>query len=309
MAPLPVAPPGWPGISRALAGIVVLSFGGPAAQGHPVFTQDRRSARLVLSCPPLRIPVHGLLPTRRRRWLPPWRRLSKPIAVAATVSGLIWFGVAATRQAPLWSSRWKSLERSIARRATVELEDGFRSGFSNWAGAANWSRHPDGYTRPGALAVYRPSQAHADYRIEFLAQVESGAVSWVMRAKDARNYYAMKLVMVRGGRTPEFSLVRYTVLEGQRSTPVETPIRTPIDHRLPYPIMAEVKGQQLAVAVAGYPVEAWSDETHATGGAGFFAEPGARVRIYWIKFWSNDDVIGRICKTLAGAGAPYPTGQ
>ncbi len=49
----------------------------------------------------------------------------------------------------------------------------------------------DGFIHPGQLALYRPSVPLSDYRFEFMAQIENKSVDWVVRAKDADNYYAL----------------------------------------------------------------------------------------------------------------------
>ena len=56
--------------------------------------------------------------------------------------------------------------------------------------------------RPGQLALFRPSATFTDYRLEFFGQIESKSMDWAVRARDAKNYYAMKFKVAEPGIRP-----------------------------------------------------------------------------------------------------------
>ena len=98
--------------------------------------------------------------------------------------------VVATR-APAAKGPTAWVRNAVAKRATVEFSDTFRGGMSAWgerpsAWAPGWSRNPDGYVRPGQLALFRPSLAYSNYHLDFFTQIESKSVGWVVRARDPR---------------------------------------------------------------------------------------------------------------------------
>ena len=72
----------------------------------------------------------------------------------------------------------------------------------------SWSYSADGFIHPGQLALYRPSVPLSDYRFEFMAQIESKSVDWVVRAKDADNYYALKFTVLQPGPRPLVAMTR-----------------------------------------------------------------------------------------------------
>ena len=70
----------------------------------------------------------------------------------------------------------------------------------------------DGYMNTGALALFRPTVKFTDYRMEFFGQIETKSIGWTVRAKDAKNYHAMKLTVVEAGIRPFVALVHYNVV-------------------------------------------------------------------------------------------------
>jgi len=197
------------------------------------------------------------------------------------------------------------MRSAISKRATVELADTFHAGMESWNAAARswapgWSRHPDGYVRTGQLALYRPSAAYSDYRLEFFGQIESKSMGWVVRARDLQNYYAMKFTVVEPGLRPIIAVVHYPVVGGKKGHQVETPLAVMVHDNTPYHVAVEVKGNRVITSIEGQEVDRWTDDTLASGGVGFFSEPGERARLYWMKVVTNDDLLGRICAYLSG---------
>ena len=193
----------------------------------------------------------------------------------------------------------------ISKRAAVELTDTFEAGMKSWnagpkTGAPGWSRHPEGYVHTGQLALYRPSAAYSDYRLEFFGQIESKSMGWVVRARDLQNYYAMKFTVVDPGLRPIIAIVHYPVVGGQKGHRVEVPLSVMVHNDTPYHVAVEVKGNRVITSIEGQEVDRWIDDTLASGGVGFFSEPGERARLYWMKLAANDDFLGRICAYLSG---------
>ena len=89
-------------------------------------------------------------------------------------------------------------------------------------------------------------------------------------------------------------------------------METPIPLRLgnvPYRIAMELKGRQFAASIEGQEVDSWSEDTLPAGGVGFFNEPGAHAKVYWVKVTNNDDLLGRICGSIATAFGSGPGKQ
>jgi hypothetical protein len=178
------------------------------------------------------LPPVTAVPGRRRRppieiWrlAPTWQRRLAVTLVAAAI-GL--FGIPRLASLGPTMKLREAVQTPLVRRAAVDLEDDFREGLSHWTGvkgwAATWSYDPTGFVRPGRMAWLEGSQALTDYRLEFTVQIEKQAVGWVFRAKDARNYYASKLVESKNGTSASFSILRYAVIDGREGSKVRLPL-------------------------------------------------------------------------------------
>jgi hypothetical protein len=196
------------------------------------------------------------------------------------------------------------VRRAIQQRAAVELTDTFRHmeawGASAKALPAGWSRHPDGYVRTGQLALYHPSQTFADYRFEFFGEIEKKSLSWVVRARDAQNYYAMKFTVVEPGLRPVIAVVHYPVVKGRKGRRIETPLAVMVHNHEPYHVEVDVKGNRVVTSIEGQEVDSWTDDALKVGGVGFFSETGESARLYWIRVTKNQDWLGRVCAYLSG---------
>ena len=201
------------------------------------------------------------------------------------------------------------VKQALARRAAMELTDSFEGDMGAWGNkprgeGLGWSRQPGGYVRPGRLELFRPSLDFTDYHMEFLGQIESKGMSWVVRARDARNYVAMKFKVVAPGARPLISMVHYPVREGRTGARVETPITVMVHANTAYHVEVAVKGNRFAVSIEGQEVDSWTDDAPSYGGVGFFSEVSERARLYWVKIYKNDDWWGRVCGFISGARAP-----
>jgi hypothetical protein len=196
--------------------------------------------------------------------------------------------------------------KALAQRASVEVTDNFEKGMEAWGAtaktwAAGWTKHPDGYVRPGQLALFQPSLKFDNYRMEFFTQIESKGVSWVVRAKDKKNYHAMKFTVIESGLRPVIAMVHYPVADGKPGKRSEIPLSVMIHNNESYHVAVTVKGNRVVTSIGGQEVDSWSEGAPGPGGVGFFADAGERARLYWMKVAANDDFLGRVCAYVSGA--------
>jgi len=201
----------------------------------------------------------------------------------------------------------EDLRRAVARRAAMRLEDDFRSGLGAWRGEAKWaetwSYDAAGFVRPGKLALWEPSLRLADYRMEFLAQIERGGLNWVYRARDLRNYYVARLLMGEEGPSVAAALVRHAVIEGKAGPRERIPLPFAPARASLQRVRLEARGSIFALYVNGQLVAHWTDERLPSGGIGFFAEPGDRSRLLRVALSNHDDLLGRLCALLVSPPA------
>ncbi len=195
---------------------------------------------------------------------------------------------------------------AIAKRAAAQVTDSFQQGMQAWGATAKgwapgWSRNPDGYVRPGQLALLKPTLTYTDYRLEFFGQIEKKGMSWAVRAQDPKNYYAMKVKVVEPGLRPIIAMVHYAVVGGKAGRIMETPLSVMIHNDTAYHVAVQVRGHHVSASIEGQEVDSWTDDLLASGGVGFFSEAGEKARLYWMKVSKNDDWLGRVCAYLSGS--------
>jgi hypothetical protein len=272
-------------------------------------------------------PPAGVAPTAKRRKIIARRLFARygPAAIAATVILFlsIWFGtrpqavrptVADASSAAPTTGRTNPVtwaRRELEKRATVQVTDTFKQGMTAWGVAKGWvpgwSRNPDGYVRLGQFALFQPTSTFTDYRLEFFGQVEDRGMGWAVRARDPRNYYAMKFNVLSEGLRPILELIYYPVVGGKPGHQVKVPLPAVMTHaNTPYHVAVKVSGRRLTASIEGQEVDSWTDEVEPSGGVGFFTDPGERARLYWMKVYKNDDWLGRICGFLAGNSMDEP---
>jgi hypothetical protein len=129
------------------------------------------------------------------------------------------------------------------------------------------------------ISIYRPSMPMTDYRFEFRGQIERKALGWLFRAKDPKNYYVMKLEMIKPGPNPVVAMVKYAVINGKETT--HTQVMLPFDVNLAttYQVRLDVKGDKFTTSVQGKLLDYWTDDRIKVGGAGFYTESGERSQV------------------------------
>jgi hypothetical protein len=204
------------------------------------------------------------------------------------------------------NEQWKNLNQTISNRAAIAYADDFRSGLDAWQSRSNlttsWSYDQAGFVRPGPLALFKPSLDLADYRVEFLGEIDQKAIGWVFRAEDLKNYYAMKLLVVKPGPLPLVDLVRYAVIDGKEGPQIHKPLPMTVRADMLYRVMVDVRGADFTVMAQGQVVDFWSDHRLQHGGVGFFSNRGERSRLRWVEVSHQYDALGRVCAYLAPYG-------
>jgi hypothetical protein len=234
-----------------------------------------------------------------------WRAVPRWSCQAGVVVLLVmagWAAVGRVNKSGAVQSAQKDLILQLRQRAAVELQDDFRSGLSQWTGAAGWAStwtyDVTGFARPGRLALLAGSMRLTDYRLEFLAQIDKKAVAWVFRASDARNYYACKLVEAKRDTGTAYSIVRYAVIGGRERLRVQLPLPVTTMAKTMFRVRQEIRGDQFTTYLDEREIDTWSDSSLARGGFGFFADAGEAAYIRWVNVAYQDDSLGRLCAYL-----------
>ena len=236
----------------------------------------------------------------RWRFAPKW---SRRLALWLPMSTLVLFGAFQLATTVPAREVERALQSRIKQRAAIEFQDDFRSGLSRWSGAADWAKSwsydPAGFARPGRLALLAGTETLADYRFEFLGEIDKKAVGWVFRAADARNYYATKLVASKRGPETAFFIVRYAVIDGHERLKMQLPLPLAASAKTLHRVRVEVRGTEFTTYIDGQVADTWSDASLARGGIGFFADPGEAAYIRWVNVANQDDFLGRFCSYLS----------
>jgi hypothetical protein len=200
-------------------------------------------------------------------------------------------------------SRVSTLQKVIMDRAAIRLVDDFRSGLGAWDGDAGWARtwqyDAASFISPGKLALYSPTSGMRDYSLSFLAQIDRRSLNWVVRAADVRNYYAVRIVIVRPGPLPEAVVMRYAVINGKAQRPVTLPLPLTIRQDTLFKVRMEVQGDNFTTYVQDQVVDSFTDGRLPAGGVGFFSPQGDRALLRWVSVMHQYDYVGRLCALLA----------
>jgi hypothetical protein len=202
-----------------------------------------------------------------------------------------------------FEARMMNVRRNVADRAGVELNDDFRAGLDDWQSRGDlstaWSFDPNGFVKPGALALYRPSMNLTDYQMEFLGLIDKKALSWVARAADFDNYYVIKLVVLKPGPMPTIGITRYAVIHGKAQNRVDNVAAINARTDMLYRVNLTVRDDTYLLTLQGTVVDTWSESRLTAGGIGFFSQPGEESRLRWVQVTHQYDMLGRLCAYLA----------
>lgn len=208
-----------------------------------------------------------------------------------------------------------SLRERVANRSSIDLKEDFSAGFGSWEGGRAWSRSwrqdKDGVVRPGQLAIYQPSVPMKDYELTLLAGVAHRSISWVVRARNLRNYVALRVNLARPGANQPSSLERWTVKEGRVTQRRSIGIQARFNAAKAMRIRMDVQGPVFKTLLEDRVVDVFTDATHASGGVGLFASLQDQPRIYRLELTHQQDFLGKLCSFFAthpitSAGTPRP---
>jgi hypothetical protein len=206
-------------------------------------------------------------------------------------------------QPTVLSQRVEAIRTTIMERAAIKLADDFRSGLGAWQGPAGWAQTwtytSANYAVPGQLAIYQPSLGLQDYVFSFLGQIDRRSINWVVRARDGRNYLAMRIVMTRNGPLPAASLVRYAVVNGRTGNQTVLPLPMAFRDGAMQQVDVTVAGDTITTRVMGQIVDSFTERELGSGGVGFYSPKGDRALLRWISVTHQYDYIGRLCALLA----------
>jgi hypothetical protein len=151
-------------------------------------------------------------------------------------------------------------------------------GGGGWA--TNWGQEAPS-NKGKHISLFRPSMAYTDYQIDLRGQIEKKAMGWIFRAANPKNYYVMKLEIVKPGRTPIIALVKYAVMNGkeQTHTQVMLPSDMPLTMDMEFRVRTDVRGNKFTTHVQEKLVDYWTDDTIKVGGAGLYQEKDERARV------------------------------
>jgi hypothetical protein len=143
----------------------------------------------------------------------------------------------------------------------------------------NFNTGEAGVRRTRDVSVLRPTMPLNDYRVAFEAQIESKAAGWVVRAADAKNFYVLKLEVVKPGLQPIVAFVRFAVINGEDQPRTQVPLTIPVRVDTMYKFRTDVVGNHMTTWVLDQKVDEWTDDRIKTGGAGLFNERGERASL------------------------------
>ena len=189
-----------------------------------------------------------------------------------------------------------SVTQPIRERAAFFIVDDFERGADAWLSEGSMTFDPGGLLRVSGLALREDTLNLASYRLDFDAKIEKGAVGWVVRAQDMKNYYAFKLVETKRRSNSLFELQRYAVIDGVKTAEAAR-VAIPVPGHLPNAddfnrISVRVRDSQMTTLVNGWGVDHWRDSRLERGGIGFLGENGETSLISRVTVSGNDDTWG-----------------
>ncbi len=306
----------------------------PAQAGYGAQYRPAPAAVPFLRMAPLRLhsPAPRVIPALAASWFPLRAALGRLArdranftrrpALAATVAMMLLFAGSAgpsrddgrppdSLLRAEFASVWEHVRQTASRRAAVALVDDFRSGLGDWFGRdrwqESWSYDAAGFVRPGALALYRPSMALADYELRFQGQIEKGGLSWVYRASGPEDFYAAKLKIIHSGPLPRAVLERWAVIGGKKDKPTRMPVPFTVRQDRLYVVQVDVRGADFTTSLDNQVIDFYTDDRLPAGGVGFFSDSGERARLRWVTVRHQFDLLGRLCALVAPYGGIQPT--
>jgi len=135
------------------------------------------------------------------------------------------------------------------------------------------------------LSFYRPSMQITDYRVEFQAEIEYKAVSWVVRGTNNKSHYVVKLVQERGNKGPFVKLQRFPVVDGKPGETVEKELPLTAAGGTVYRVQNDVVGNKYRLTINDKTMDEWTYSQLPTGGFAVANEGAERGQIRTVQMW------------------------
>jgi hypothetical protein len=165
------------------------------------------------------------------------------------------------------------------RPQAPEAAETFEAGPSLPVGMGGWISDYaplSGLPFPRMVTILRASQNLTDFRMEFPGQIDSKALGWVFRAKDPKNFYVMKLEIVKPLPAAEGVVTHFAVINGQETPRVHVPLSTPLRPNTVYTVRTEALGSTFTTWLQDQKIDQWSDPQISAGAVGTYSEQGER---------------------------------
>ncbi len=201
----------------------------------------------------------------------------------------------------------------VRQRVPITLHHDFRTGLQDWttvalgaAGKLNEVRNSvdDPHTlaslsvpeliRPGSLRIWDRSVNLQNYQMEFLGEMDKKSLSWAFRAKDEKNFYALKIVISKPGPQPNAGLVRYVMMNGKEWDRVQQPLFLSLERGVNYRVRMSVQDDHFITYLNGQVISSWTDKRLHRGGVGFFSEDDDTQKVAWVSLSERDSFMGRM---------------
>jgi hypothetical protein len=160
-----------------------------------------------------------------------------------------------------------SKSSAVVPEIVVEAGTALPMGPARWVPLTAWPRQ---------VSLVRGSDKLSDFRMDLQGQIRPQPLGWIFRATDSKNFYAMKLEVVKPGPGASLVLKRFAVIAGQDQPVMQIPLALPVRPGAIYKIRTEGVGDRFTTWVMDQKIDQWSDTRLAAGGVGLYNERGAQ---------------------------------
>ena len=84
--------------------------------------------------------------------------------------------------------------------------------------------------------------------MQIVGTIDKKALSWVVRAADFNNYYAVRLAVLKPGPMPAIGVTRYAVIDGKMQNTVTTPLLMSARSDTVYSVSLDVRDRGFALS-------------------------------------------------------------
>ncbi len=154
----------------------------------------------------------------------------------------------------------------------VELGPALPVGIAGWID--NFA--PRGSQWGPRISVLRGSQKLTDFRMQFPGQIDSKALGLVFRAQDPKNFYVMKLEIIKPIPLSAGVLTHFAVINGQEQPRIHVPLSMPLRPNTAYAVRLDAVGSSFTAWIQGQKIDQWNDAQIPSGGVGLYSELGQR---------------------------------